>query len=64
MLRKDQYDNISIPRSLFGVASLTDYDHSIGTSQREQLGRVDIRTVEIRASDIRACQIGTGKCTS
>ena len=33
MLRKDQYDNISIPRSLFGVASLTDYDHGIGTSQ-------------------------------
>ena len=23
----------SIPRSLFGVASLTDYGHSVGTSQ-------------------------------
>jgi hypothetical protein len=33
MLRKDQYDNISIPQSLLEVASLTDYDHGIGTSQ-------------------------------
>ena len=63
MLRKNQYDNISIPR-LFGVASLADYGHSIGTSQREQLGRVDIRTVEIRASDVSACHIGTGKRAS